>query len=164
VLELLSNKRNEENKGAKVLFATHYFELTGLENKLPGIKNYNVEVKEWQDEVIFMHKIVPGSADRSYGIHVAQLAGIPYPVIERAKKILHNLENNAAPENQDIKKDKSQLDFFVSDKYKIPSSGASPYSNFLLELSRLDINSITPIEALVFLKNLKEKFKKEENK
>ena len=76
----------------KVLFATHYFELTHLAHELAGVKNYNVQAKEWQDSVLFLHKIAPGPADRSYGIHVAKLAGLPPSVIARAKKILKDLE------------------------------------------------------------------------
>ncbi len=76
----------------KVIFATHYFELTHLASELPGVKNFNVQAKEWQDSVIFLHKIAPGPADRSYGIHVAKLAGLPDTVIDRAKKILQDLE------------------------------------------------------------------------
>lgn len=81
-----------KNIKPKVLFATHYFELTQLAHEFVGVKNYNVQAKEWQDSVIFLHKIVPGPADKSYGIHVAQLAGLPPEVIQRAKKILRKLE------------------------------------------------------------------------
>ncbi|OGR83192.1 MAG: DNA mismatch repair protein MutS [Elusimicrobia bacterium RIFCSPLOWO2_01_FULL_54_10] len=77
----------------KVLFATHYFELTHLASELDGVKNFNVQAQERNDTVVFMHKIVPGPADRSYGIHVAKIAGMPGPVVERAKKILARLEN-----------------------------------------------------------------------
>jgi len=78
--------------GAKTLFATHYHELTELARRLPRVRNYNVAVREWKDQVVFLHKIVEGAADKSYGIHVARLAGVPRPVIERAKEILANLE------------------------------------------------------------------------
>lgn len=77
----------------KVLFATHYFELTHLANEMEGVKNYNVQAKEWQETLLFLHKIVPGPADRSYGIHVAQLAGLPAEVVQRSKKLLKQLEN-----------------------------------------------------------------------
>ena len=80
------------NRKARTLFATHYFELTQLEEQLPGARNYNVAVRENDDEVVFLHKIVPGSADRSYGIHVAKLAGLPLPAIARAQQILTRLE------------------------------------------------------------------------
>jgi DNA mismatch repair protein MutS len=78
--------------GCRTLFATHYHELAQLADKLPGLRNYNVLVREWQDEIIFLHKIAPGSADKSYGIHVAQLAGVPRGVLDRAKEVLAELE------------------------------------------------------------------------
>jgi DNA mismatch repair protein MutS len=78
--------------GAKTLFATHYHELTELAQTLTRVQNYNVAVREWHDQVIFLHKILPGSADKSYGIQVARLAGLPKEVIERAKEVLANLE------------------------------------------------------------------------
>ena len=76
----------------RTLFATHFHELTALAEEFKGVKNYNVAVKEWRDEIIFLHKIVPGSTDDSYGIYVAKLAGIPLKVIERARSILTQLE------------------------------------------------------------------------
>lgn len=78
--------------GAKTLFATHYHELTELAGRLPRVRNFNVAVREWNDQVVFLHRIVPGGTDKSYGIHVARLAGVPREVIERAKVILANLE------------------------------------------------------------------------
>lgn len=103
IIEHLAKRKDQRNEAAiqtkisppvrpKVLFATHYFELTHLAHEIEGIKNYNVKAKEWQDSVLFLHEIVPGPADRSYGIHVAQLAGLPPSVIQRAKKILTRLE------------------------------------------------------------------------
>jgi DNA mismatch repair protein MutS len=81
--------------GCRTLFATHYHELAQLAGKLSGLRNYNVLVREWQDEIIFLHKIAPGSADKSYGIHVAQLAGVPEEVLGRAKEVLAELESHA---------------------------------------------------------------------
>jgi DNA mismatch repair protein MutS len=78
--------------GCRTLFATHYHELTDLEEQLAGVRNYNVAVKEWEDQVVFLHQIVPGAADKSYGIHVAQLAGVPSCVNERAREVLAWLE------------------------------------------------------------------------
>jgi DNA mismatch repair protein MutS len=78
--------------GAKTLFATHYHELTELAGRLPRVRNYNVAVREWNDQIIFLRKIVQGGTDKSYGIQVARLAGVPKPVIDRAKEILSNLE------------------------------------------------------------------------
>nr|NGX46395.1 DNA mismatch repair protein MutS [Chlamydiota bacterium] len=86
----------EKGRQAKTLFATHYFELTGLEKTVPGAVNYHASVKEWNDKILFLHKIVRGAADRSYGIHVARLAGLPLPVITRAKQILDELESDGS--------------------------------------------------------------------
>ncbi len=80
--------------GAKTLFATHYHELTELAARLPRLKNFNVAVREWRDQIVFLRKIVAGGTDKSYGIQVARLAGVPKPVLERAKEILHNLEES----------------------------------------------------------------------
>src|SRR5215813_9885714 len=74
--------------GCRTLFATHYHELARLADRLPALRNYSVLVREWQDKIIFLHKIAPGSADKSYGIHVAQLAGVPNEVLERARSVL----------------------------------------------------------------------------
>ena len=79
--------------GCRTLFATHYHELTDLEDQLPGVRNYNVAVKEWDNQVMFLHQIIPGAADKSYGIHVAQLAGVPRSVNERAREVLQALES-----------------------------------------------------------------------
>jgi DNA mismatch repair protein MutS len=79
--------------GCRTLFATHYHELTDLEAQLPSVRNYNVAVKEWEDQVVFLHQIVPGAADKSYGIHVAQLAGVPRSVNDRAREVLAWLES-----------------------------------------------------------------------
>ena len=83
---------NHPRLHSRTLFATHYHELTQLSDLLPGVRNYNVAVSEAGGKVVFLHKIVPGGADRSYGIHVAQLAGLPPPVIQRATEILQQLE------------------------------------------------------------------------
>ena len=80
--------------GAKTLFATHYHELTELAGRMARLKNFNVAVREWNDSIVFLRKIVEGGTDKSYGIHVARLAGVPKPVIERAKVILRNLEES----------------------------------------------------------------------
>jgi DNA mismatch repair protein MutS len=78
--------------GCRTLFATHYHELTDLADQLTGVRNFNVAVKEWDDQVVFLHQIVPGAADKSYGIHVAQLAGVPRSVNDRAREVLAHLE------------------------------------------------------------------------
>jgi DNA mismatch repair protein MutS len=80
--------------GCRALFATHYHELAQLAQTLPGLRNYNVLVREWQDDIVFLHKIAAGSADQSYGIHVARLAGVPAEVLDRATEVLHLLETH----------------------------------------------------------------------
>jgi DNA mismatch repair protein MutS len=98
------------DRGPRTLFATHYQELTQLEKHLPRLKNYSVAVKEWNDDIVFVRRVVPGAADRSYGIQVARLAGLPLTVIERAKTILEKLESDdttvtvAAPQARPRKK------------------------------------------------------------
>jgi DNA mismatch repair protein MutS len=141
-VEYLSRKKNGA-VGPKVLFATHYFELTDLEGKLPGVKNANVAVKEWQGDVIFLHKIVPGAADRSYGIHVAQLAGLPKEVVLRAHEVLSALERKPPP---------SQAPVEQPDLFSFPSN------EILIELGKLDLNSITPLEALQLMAQWKNKY------
>jgi DNA mismatch repair protein MutS len=141
-LEYLAIKSLKEEKRPKVLFATHYFELTDLSQKYPWIKNYNVSVKEWNDEVVFLHKIIPGPADRSYGIHVARLAGMPSLVIKRAKDILKELEAR----HLQILVDK-QMSFFESLSVQKKKEFV-PENKIMIELDRLDIDNITPLEAL----------------
>jgi len=80
--------------GAKTLFATHYHELTELAGRLPRVRNFNVAVREWKDQIVFLRRIVEGGTDKSYGIQVARLAGVPKPILERAKEILRNLEES----------------------------------------------------------------------
>jgi DNA mismatch repair protein MutS len=97
--------------GAKTLFATHYHELTELAGRLPRIKNFNVAVREWNDQIVFLRKIIEGGTDKSYGIHVARLAGVPRDVIERAKVILNNLEESElTPEGNVRQSSRRQLD------------------------------------------------------
>ncbi len=139
---------------ARTLFATHYHELTELEMNLQGVRNYNVAVKEWNDQIVFLRKIVPGGTDKSYGIHVARLAGLPQKVIERAKDILNALEEGCIREE---KLPKAEL-------HGVASQGPQQLGLFqvgpdpiVLELKALDIDNMTPIEALNKLRKLKEK-------
>jgi DNA mismatch repair protein MutS len=135
---------------AYTLFATHYHELTQLADLLPGVRNYNVAVSESDGRVVFLHKIVPGGADRSYGIHVAQIAGLPRPVIQRANEILKQLEDSSGTTLERKEADKAQLTLF-------------PENNPLLEAFKdLDINSLTPIEALNLLYDWKRRFLKDD--
>ncbi len=140
-----------QSKKARTLFATHFHELTSLSDQLSGVKNYNVAVKEWQDKIIFMHKIVPGSTDDSYGIYVAKLAGIPDGVIKRSKKILSELESGSRATMR-AKKDKDQLNFFT------PATDET-MDEVKEALKAVDVNTLTPVEALNKLNELKRKMK-----
>ena len=107
--------------GAKTLFATHYHELTELTGKLKRLKNYNVAVREWNDQIVFLHKIVEGGTDKSYGIQVARLAGVPKEVIERAKVILRNLEDSELTPEGNVRRSRKQ-----EDRDKLKQIDASP--------------------------------------
>jgi DNA mismatch repair protein MutS len=131
---------------AKTLFATHYHELTQLSDLLPGIRNYNVGVTEADGKVVFLHKIIPGGADKSYGIHVAQLAGLPGPVIQRANEILVELEKSSGKAVRINPLSAQQATLFPE---------TSP---LLDELGAVDINSLSPIEALNKLFEWKKKY------
>ncbi len=138
---------NHPQRRARTLFATHYHELTELADRLPGVKNVNLAVVEESGEVIFLHKVVPGGADRSYGIHVAQLAGVPRPVIQRAQELLKGLE---------------------SGKFRPGTPAPRPYQPVLFtdehpvleELRKLDISQMTPLEAINKLYELQRRVKK----
>jgi DNA mismatch repair protein MutS len=137
---------NHPHLRAKTLFATHYHELTQLADLLPGVRNYNVAVSEADNKVVFLHKIVPGGADRSYGIHVAQLAGLPAPVIQRANEIMAELEKTSGRAVKINPQAAQQAMLF-------PES-----SPLLEELKELDVNSLSPIEALNKLFEWQKKF------
>ncbi len=138
----------------KVLFATHYFELTSMPQQYSGMINRNVSVKEYQGSVVFMHKILPGAADRSYGIHVAALAGIPKAVVTRAQIILRELERAASlVQNEDIHAPQLALDLDAVTK---ASETASSLENILVQLSKLNADKMTPLEALKQLAEWKE--------
>ncbi|MFN3739839.1 MAG: DNA mismatch repair protein MutS [Thermodesulfovibrionales bacterium] len=140
------------NIKARTLFATHYHELTELSLTVEGVKNYNIAVKEWGDEIIFLRKIDEGPSDKSYGIQVARLAGLPEKVLDRAKEILSNLEKTEL--------DEAGLPRFAG----MPPEGISQLDLFggtfhpaLVELRNLDISNIKPDDALKILKKLKQK-------
>ncbi len=127
---------NHPQLRAKTLFATHYHELTQLADLLPGVRNYNVAVSEADNTIVFLHKIVAGGADRSYGIHVAQLAGMPAPVVQRANEIMSELEKTSG---RAVK----------IDPHAAQQAMLFPESSPLLrELKDMDVNSLSPIEAL----------------
>ncbi len=137
---------NHPRLRCKTLFATHYHELTQLADMLPGVANYNVAVAEEKDKVVFLRRIVPGGADRSYGIHVAQLAGLPRPVIQRAQEILRELEQEArAPGSRPRSVEVRQLSLFAA---------TDPLAD---DLRRLDISAMTPLEAINKLYELQKK-------
>ncbi len=146
-----------DQKGVKTLFATHYHELTHLAQSKPRVRNFNIAVKEWENQVIFLRKLIPGGTNRSYGIQVARLAGIPEDVVERAKKILEHIENSA-PEGPKMGGSGTrfdpdhvqpvQLDMFHSGE-----------SEVIQMLRRVDVNTTTPLESLKLLQKLQEKLK-----
>lgn len=142
--------------GCRTLFATHYHELTQLAQSMANCANWNVAVREDADDVIFLHKIVPGAADKSYGIHVAQLAGVPRTVLERARIILQTLESDhvdesgktRVPERQTSRKRHLQLSLFDAEEHPI-----------LDEIRQLKLNELTPMAALQELHRLREQLK-----
>ena len=146
-----------EDVAAKTLFATHYHELNEMAEIFPRIKNYKVEVREYDDKVIFLHKVNPGRADHSYGIQVAQMAGLPRFVTNRAKEVLQNLESKELTPYEEkkeklrkLKKVDSQISMFEIKDDKIRD-----------EIKGMEIDNITPMEALNKLNELKKKIKNE---
>lgn len=135
---------------ARTLFATHFHELTALAGEHSGVCNYNVAVKEWKDEIIFLHKIIPGSTDDSYGIYVAKLAGIPKSIINRSRTILTQLElkGNLKERLTGPAEQEDQLSFFSERKDETAEEIKSA-------LKTIDINSLTPLEALNKIQELK---------
>jgi DNA mismatch repair protein MutS len=125
-----------------VLFATHYHELTQLSERLPRVKNFHVAVREWKDEIIFLHKVGPGGTDRSYGIQVSRLAGLPAPVIQRAKILLAELEESrsALEPAPPLPGSPRQLGLFHEESHPV-----------LKEIAELDPALVTPLEALNLL-------------
>jgi DNA mismatch repair protein MutS len=143
---------NHPGLGGKTLFATHYHELTELENILPGVTNYNVAVTEQGDHVVFLHSIQPGKADKSYGIHVAQLAGVPKPVVQRAAEILRELEAQkniweigGAPLPEPTGKP-AQMSFFQAGPHPVVE-----------ELRAMKVEEMSPIDAITRLYELQKR-------
>ena len=137
----------EKEGGPKTLFATHYHELTDLSRVLPGVKNYNIQVKEWNDEIIFLRKILPGGVDKSYGIQVARLAGLPKQVLDRAHEILFNLEQSEFDEVGIPKISRTEK------KDSLPSRGQlglfpEPENPLIQEMRKIDPNEMSPKQAL----------------
>nr|NIS38916.1 DNA mismatch repair protein MutS [Candidatus Saccharibacteria bacterium]NIV04285.1 DNA mismatch repair protein MutS [Calditrichia bacterium]NIV72776.1 DNA mismatch repair protein MutS [Calditrichia bacterium]NIV99947.1 DNA mismatch repair protein MutS [Candidatus Saccharibacteria bacterium]NIW80203.1 DNA mismatch repair protein MutS [Calditrichia bacterium] len=148
---------HHQNKiAAKTLFATHYHELTELAMLYPRIKNFRVAVKEYEDHVVFLHKIEPGGMDNSYGIYVAQMAGLPSRVVERAREVLHNLEANELNPNKVPRLARRRSGSEV-DKNQLSLFDVAKPSEVEEELKKIDIDNITPIDALLKLRELKGK-------
>ena len=150
VAEFIADK---ERCGAKTLFATHYHELIDLEEKQEGIKNYSIAVKEKGEDIIFLRKIVRGGTDESYGIHVARLAGVPKDVTTRANQILRTIERKSVLNGKNLEKEnkkqvEGQFDMF---NYKL--------AEIAQELDKINLNELTPIDALNTLVRIKEKMK-----
>ncbi|MDR4494740.1 MAG: DNA mismatch repair protein MutS [Nitrospirales bacterium] len=140
--------------GARTLFATHYHEMTQLENVREGIKNYTVLVKEKGHDVLFLRKIVEGKADRSYGIQVAKLAGIPEQILDRARNILEQLEHESSQANLPSQEN------LTSDIITLPPTQPTPHV-ILEEVKQMDLFSMTPLEALNRLADLKARLEEE---
>ena len=138
----------------RALFATHYHELTALAGRLSGVSNVTMDVKDWQDEIVFLHKVKPGAAEASYGIQVAKLAGLPKPVIDRAREVLTLLEKNerkkgATPASLD------DLPLFAASRPKGQTDGPSKPSAADIALAALNPDDLTPKAALDALYKLK---------
>jgi DNA mismatch repair protein MutS len=150
---------SEKTLAAKVLFATHYHELTEVALTMDGVKNYHFAAKEWDQDIIFLRRIEPGSSDRSYGIEVARLAGIPDAVIRRAKEVLNNLESNEfdlrgnprlARRDTEPSKEPSQIPLFYAAPHPI-----------VREILEIETENMKPLDALLFLDKLKRKLSEE---
>jgi DNA mismatch repair protein MutS len=144
----------------KTIFATHYHELNELAAGLKRVRNFNVSVKEYQNKVIFLRKLVPGSSEHSFGIHVAQMAGIPKTVVERSQEILDKLEDQRANIKNDQTMNKPDK---LNIQLKLFEIDDPIYERVKTELNKIDVNAITPIEALMKLNHLKSLLKKDKS-
>ena len=161
VVEHISNPKL---LGAKTLFATHYHELTELEGKLSNVNNYCIAVKEKGDDIVFLRKIVKGGADKSYGIQVAKLAGVPDSVIERAKELVQELSDaditETVSEIAQEKKIKSKVTKYDQvDLEQMTLMDTVSDEDVLNELKEIEISTLTPIEALNVLNRLQNRLK-----
>ncbi|MDE3045187.1 MAG: DNA mismatch repair protein MutS [Verrucomicrobiota bacterium] len=137
-----------EHKQAKTLFATHYWELTRLEKEIPGAVNYQVAVQETTEGIVFLRKILRGGTDKSYGIHVAKLAGLPYKAIKRAEEMLYSLEAAAPRGKKKAKEDDQQLSL-------LPPPATDPrLTDLIAQLRSLEVDRLTPLEGLIRLSEL----------
>ena len=146
----------------RALFATHYHELTALAGRLPGVANVTMDVKDWQDEIVFLHKVKPGAADRSYGIQVAKLAGLPAPVVARAREVLTLLEKNDRRRGGSGAASLDELPLFAAARPKGQAAEPSKPSPALQALTALNPDDLTPKAALDALYRLKAMLPKKE--
>jgi DNA mismatch repair protein MutS len=148
---VVEHLHGDGTEGPKTLFATHYHELTELAKELPRVRNLNVAVREWNDEIVFLRQVIEGGADRSYGIHAARVAGLPSTVLRRAREILVDLESNRSglAHSKDMAQDeRQQMDLF--------GPGIPPHLESLeSELHEVDPENLTPMQALEKLQELK---------
>jgi DNA mismatch repair protein MutS len=144
-----------KNIGARTLFATHYHELVDLADEFDGVRNVNVAVKEWGDSIVFQHKIIPGGTDRSYGLHVARLAGVPNAVIERARHVLRDLEHSAPDLRPGATSAAPEVEPAVDTRQK--ALFGRPVAAVVDEIRSLDVDQVTPVDALLMLKRFAER-------
>jgi DNA mismatch repair protein MutS len=154
---IVEELRDNPARRAFTLFATHYHEMTELAATAPGVANFTMAVREWEGRVVFLRKVVPGGADRSYGIHVAELAGIPAPVTSRAKEILANLERQELDVHGLPKFAKKEGEERPSGQYSLFSG---PDEMVLEKLRQVDLNQMTPVSAFSLLVTLQDRLKK----
>jgi DNA mismatch repair protein MutS len=145
-----------DGRGPKTLFATHYHELTDLAADIPGVGNLHVSAREWQDGIVFLRKIEAGGSDRSFGIQVARLAGLPAPVVVRAQEILRNLESTEFDREGRPRLAHSSSEARPAGRRQL-SLFASEEDGVLQDLRRLDVEGITPLNALALLAELKKR-------
>ncbi|NKE73305.1 DNA mismatch repair protein MutS [Candidatus Manganitrophus noduliformans] len=155
----IAEHAHSDRLGARTLFATHYHELTQLAGANEGIRNYHVSVREWNDEIIFLRRMVEGGADKSYGIQVARLAGLPAEIIHRAKAVLKQLEENAW---QPALSPPAQPDLFAAPP--APASPAAETSPIVERLRKIDPMNLTPLQALQILAELAEEARRDGKK
>lgn len=149
---IVEHLHNHPKHKAKTLFATHYHELNDLAKEMPRVKNFNVSVKELENKVVFLRKLVEGGSEHSFGIHVAQMAGMPNEVVLRANEILHYLEKEKLPKGEQKK-----LEDIPSSQFQLNLFEADPkFEELVKSLGEIDINTISPVEALLKLNKLKD--------
>lgn len=148
VVEELSRRGRN---GIRTLFATHYHELTSLEGRIPGLRNMNIAVREWKGDIVFLRKLIPGPADKSYGIEVARLAGVPQPVVLRAREILASLEEKSQSERGGSQAQIARQSLLPGVPAPQEPKTVEPEHPMLVELKRLDVNGLSPLAALTLL-------------